>query len=157
MRRILLVAALCLPSAQALAEWRLSDLSDEMSKAYAGVVADAKGNELEVYCDDWPPGLVDLAIYTVEAATDTAKTVPVRVMVTVDAAQSQELDMFIDGRDGQVTLYTSNLDADNFEDVLMMIAQGAHEVELSGPDWSYVFPTAGAAKVMRDLADICPT
>lgn len=157
MRRLLLVAVLCLHAAPAMAEWTLSDLSDDTGEAYAGLVADEQGIELEVYCDDWLPGMVDLTIYTEQVTAEIADAMPVRAMVTVDSAQSEGIDMFIDDRDGQLILYTSNLDADNFEDVLVMIARGAHEVELSGPDWSYVFPTAGAFDVIRELANICPT
>jgi hypothetical protein len=157
MRRSAFVIAFCLCCGPAMASWTLSDLSDEMGVAYAGFVEDGQGIQLELYCDDWLPGMVDMTIHTGQSTSEIADAIPVRAAVSVDGIQGDTIDMFVDDLDGKVVIYTSNLDADNFEDVMVMIARATESVALSGSDWAYTFSTDGAFDVIRELANVCPT
>ncbi len=157
MRRSLMVAALCLCSGPAFAGWTFSDISDSEGLAYTGWVKDRNGVELEVYCDDWIPGLIDLTVHTGETlASPIEDAIAVPVKITVDAAKSLAITMFLDDLDGRLVMYTSNLDTDNFEEIMLLIAQAGASIGIASADRDYLFDAEGVFDVISNLAEICP-
>ncbi|GEM_PF-1695124 len=158
MRRFLLVSALCLFSGPALAAWQFESINDEQGVAFRGFVAGADdGTELEFYCDDWLPGMIDLVIYTGEVTGPVDEEAEGDAMsVIADRTNLIEVTAFIDEMDGELVVYTSNFDVDNIIDMMLLMANAQQTIDIAYQDHRFQFPAEGARSVISQMADSCP-
>lgn len=158
MRRIALVACFCLSAGPAMAAWQWDDLSNDDGLAYR-TWSQAVGStvELEIYCDDWSPGVLELVLYTGDPSRpidldDTALPMQVRV----DDDQSMTVSVFRDEMNGEELFFTSNIDIDNLGDLLLMMAQAEQSIEIAFQGQQHRFGTEELFETLVDLTEICP-
>ncbi|ODT78546.1 MAG: hypothetical protein ABS76_23665 [Pelagibacterium sp. SCN 64-44] len=142
----------------AFAAWEFHDVTDDSGEAYVGTVLDDSGEILlEIYCDDWLPGMVDLTLYTGEAHDPDSSYADEGVMtVTADGASSVDITAFFDDMDGELLIYTSNFEVDNIVDVMLLMAQAQQTIGVTYFDRAYRFSAEDAFSVIERLATDCP-
>ncbi len=158
MRRFLLVAVLCLFAGPALAAWQFDAINDEQGLAFRGWVAGVGGGtELEFYCDDWLPGMIDLVIYTGESTGPVEEEAEGDTMsVIADRTNLIEVTAFLDEMDGELVVYTSNFDVDNIVDMMLLMANAQQTIDIAFQDHRFQFSADGARTVISQMADSCP-
>lgn len=159
MRRAVLIAAFCLIASSTEAAWEFSDVSDEDGKAYKGWAVDVSGElEAQIFCDDWFPDAMDITIYTAEKydAKDSYPESGV-MKVRIDDRKSVEVTAFYDEHEGELLVYTSSLEAEGVDAVLLVMARANSSIGFSfeGRDWR--FPAENVFDVIEKMANACPT
>lgn len=158
MRRFFLVSVLCLFAGPAFAAWQFESINDEQSVAFRGFIAGAgDGTELEFYCDDWLPGMIDLVIYTGEVTGPIDEEAEGSIMsVIVDRTKLIEVTAFLDEMDGELVVYTSNFDVDNIVDMMLLMANAQQTIDIAYDDHRFQFAAEGAREVISQMVDSCP-
>ena len=158
MRVQIVAVTLFLSISPALAGWQFADISDDSGTAFKSWVHDTAGTiEMEVYCDDWLPGLIDLTIYTTEAAgTDDMEAAEGTMVVVADGEQRMDVTAFLDDFDKELILYTSNFDIDNLLDLMLLMAKANQTIDVTYSGRSYRFSAEGAHDAISRMADMCP-
>lgn len=157
MRRFLVSALFCLLAGPAFAGWALDDISTEEGLAYRGWVPDSTGGaQLEIYCDDWWPGLIELTVYTGEMYEATTSYAEEGVMtVVVDGDEIIETTAYFDEMDEELVFFSSNFDVENMVEVVLLMAGAASTIDISYFDKTYRFSSENAHAVIEQLATDC--
>lgn len=158
MRQIALAAVVCLTAGPALAAWQFEDLSNAPGAAYRIWTSEARSDvEIEIYCDDWVLGVLELVIYTRNPSGPAdPETSESPMEVRVDGNQTMTVSAFRDELDGEELFFTSNIDIDNFGDLLVMMAHASESIEIAYQGQQFRFGTEELFEGLVDLTENCP-
>ncbi len=158
MRRVLIIAVLSLFASPAQAGWSFLDESDDQGPIFKAAVLDVGGKvELQYYCDDWFPGMIDLNIYTGETFDQNSAYAADGIMtVSIDGEASIDATAFFDDFEGELLIFTSNFDIENLEDVLIAMATAQQSIGVGFYGRNYLFPAENVFDVLQQMAEKCP-
>jgi hypothetical protein len=76
--------------------------------------------------------------------------------VRVDGNQTMTVSAFRDELDGEELFFTSNIDIDNFGDLLVMMAHASESIEIAYQGQQFRFGTEELFEGLVDLTENCP-
>ena len=151
----LFVAAFSVP---AMAAWQFDDITNEDGAAYTvSVMDDDNAVMLELYCDDWLPGMLDLVIYTGEAPSSDHEDAPGKTMrVTADKTNAVDVTAFFENNDDETMIVTTNLDIDNMDQLIMVLAEATQRIDIAYEGRQYRVPADNVFEALFEFSQSCP-
>lgn len=159
MRKVLLASLFAAAfSVPAMAAWQFDNLTDEAGLAYSASVMDLDNAVMfEIYCDDWLPGMLDLVIYTGEEPDSEDASAPGKTMrVTADQSTLVDVTAFFENNDDEKLIVTTNLDIDNMDQLIKVLAEATQRIDIAYEGRHYRFPADNVFEALYELSQTCP-